>query len=339
MPTQTPKWIPTLLYLAAAYNILWGIWVIAFPEALFQILEIESPRYIPIWQALGMVVGVYGVGYAIAASNPYRHWPIVLVGLIGKILGPLGLAISLWSGSLPPGFFWQILLNDLVWWVPFSLILLQTVQFHSAPAYLRKRWEFNSADSRDWESSMNAFQSQMGLTIPQISDGRPLMLIFLRQGGCTFCRQTLADLRQGRDEILKAGIEVALVHQGSPMEGTLMLSKYDLDFFHRFSDPECELYHLFGFQRGNLKQVLSPHVLWAGLKAAFLNGHGMGAIKGDSFQLPGVIVIYKGDVLLAFPAKEASERFDYLDIVKRTVSIQRKFHLLGTNKKAVSLKT
>ncbi len=339
MPTQIPKWIPSLLYLAAFYNILWGIWVIAFPEALFQILEIDSPRYIPIWQALGMIVGVYGIGYAIAASDPYRHWPIVLVGLVGKILGPLGLAICLWTGSLPVGFFWQILLNDLVWWVPFSLILLQALQFHSAPAYLRKRWEYRSADVRDWELPMNAFQSQMGLTIPEVSDKRPLMLIFLRQGGCTFCRQTLADLQQGRDEILKAGIEVAIVHQGTPMEGTLMLSKFDLDFFHRFSDPDCELYRYFGFRRGSLSQVLSPRVLWAGLKAAFIKGHGIGAIKGDSFQLPGVIAVYKGEVVLAFPAQEASERFDYLEIVKRIVTIHRKLQLMGGSKKAFTLKS
>ena len=41
----------------------------------------EFPRYPQIWQCVGMIVGVYGVGYLVAASDPLRHWPIVLVGM------------------------------------------------------------------------------------------------------------------------------------------------------------------------------------------------------------------------------------------------------------------
>jgi hypothetical protein len=41
-----------------------------------------------IWQCLGMVIGVYGVGYFIASRDPVRHWPIVFVGLLGKIFWP-----------------------------------------------------------------------------------------------------------------------------------------------------------------------------------------------------------------------------------------------------------
>ena len=29
-----------------------------------------------------MIVGVYGIGYIIAAGNPYKHWPIIFVGLL-----------------------------------------------------------------------------------------------------------------------------------------------------------------------------------------------------------------------------------------------------------------
>jgi hypothetical protein len=34
-------------------------------------------------------VEVYGVEYAAAALAPLRHWPVVLAGLLGKILGPI----------------------------------------------------------------------------------------------------------------------------------------------------------------------------------------------------------------------------------------------------------
>jgi hypothetical protein len=70
-----------------------------------------------------MIVGVYGVGYTVAAFAPARHWPIVLVGLLGKIFGPMGFVWAASRGELPWIAGWTILTNDLIWWVPFALIL------------------------------------------------------------------------------------------------------------------------------------------------------------------------------------------------------------------------
>ncbi len=70
-----------------------------------------------------MVVGVYGLAYAIAGFDPRRFWPIVMVGLLGKVLGPLGFLAGLVSGELPLRFGWINVANDLVWWLPFALLL------------------------------------------------------------------------------------------------------------------------------------------------------------------------------------------------------------------------
>ena len=70
-----------------------------------------------------MMVGVYGVGYALAARDPLRYWPIVLVGLLGKILGPLGFLYAALDSRLPWTAGWTILTNDLIWWLPFALML------------------------------------------------------------------------------------------------------------------------------------------------------------------------------------------------------------------------
>ena len=83
----------------------------------------ERPNYPQLWQCLGMIVGVYGVGYAIAAGDPVRHWPIVLVGLLGKILGPIGFAYHVCRGALPWLFGATIVFNDLIWLPAFVLIL------------------------------------------------------------------------------------------------------------------------------------------------------------------------------------------------------------------------
>ena len=77
------------LIAAAIYNIVWGAWVVFFPEAIFQWSGLSPPLYPQIWQCVGMIVGVYGIGYAISARSPLQHWPIVLVGLLERLLGQL----------------------------------------------------------------------------------------------------------------------------------------------------------------------------------------------------------------------------------------------------------
>ncbi|MEM8739563.1 MAG: alkyl hydroperoxide reductase [Planctomycetota bacterium] len=112
------------LWAAAGYNVLWGAWVVGWPNSYFEWVGMAAPVHPSIWQCVGMIVGVYGVGYAIAATDPLRHWPIVLVGFLGKVLGPIGYVDGAWvRGTLDPAFGWTIPTNDLVWWVPFSLIL------------------------------------------------------------------------------------------------------------------------------------------------------------------------------------------------------------------------
>lgn len=83
----------------------------------------SPPAYPEIWQCVEMIVGVYGIGYWIAAYDPVRHWPIVLVGLLGKIFGPIGFIGAVYNGSFTPAAVWIIITNDIIWWAPFSVLL------------------------------------------------------------------------------------------------------------------------------------------------------------------------------------------------------------------------
>lgn len=122
-PRTGKPWMKAWLLAAATYNLLWGAAIVVAPHALFRWTAMEVPRYPEIWQCVGMIVGVYGVGYAIAAFDPLRHWPIVLVGLLGKILGPIGFGMAFAEGVFPARFGWTIVTNDLIWWIPFAGIL------------------------------------------------------------------------------------------------------------------------------------------------------------------------------------------------------------------------
>ncbi len=90
----------------------------------------DLPRYPMIWQCVGMIVGVYGVGYIIAAYQPLIHWPIILVGFLGKIFGPIGFAWYLFQGAFPLPFGLTIIFNDLIWWIPFGKLLFEAYRFH-----------------------------------------------------------------------------------------------------------------------------------------------------------------------------------------------------------------
>jgi hypothetical protein len=123
MIAAAPRWARGWLMAAATYNIAWGAFIVLYPTALSDWSGMDPPRYGSIWQCVGMIVGVYGVGYAIAARDPFRHSPIVLVGLLGKVFGPIGFLSSAVTGQLPWQFGWTILSNDLIWWPAFGAIL------------------------------------------------------------------------------------------------------------------------------------------------------------------------------------------------------------------------
>ena len=109
---------------AAIYNLIWGAFIVLFPNVIFDLSGLpRMTNYVGIWQCVGMIVGVYGIGYWVAASDPQRHWPIVLVGLLGKIFGPIGFVQAYLAGVFNWKFGLTIITNDLIWWIPFYFIL------------------------------------------------------------------------------------------------------------------------------------------------------------------------------------------------------------------------
>ena len=110
---------------AAAYNIAFGAWAAIAPHAFFTLFRLDPPRYPAIWACLGMVVGLYGAGYAYAAWRLDRAAPFIAIGLAGKILGPIGWIVAVRSHELPFRTFPLIVFDDLMWWLPFGFFLIE----------------------------------------------------------------------------------------------------------------------------------------------------------------------------------------------------------------------
>jgi hypothetical protein len=84
-----------------------------------------------------MVVGLYGILYLEVARRPERGWLIAAVGLAGKILGPIGLAMLIARGTWAPATLVLCVTNDLIWWIPFGLYLVDAWPLYRDEAFTR----------------------------------------------------------------------------------------------------------------------------------------------------------------------------------------------------------
>lgn len=128
------KWHRSVFLAAGVYNIGWGLYSILVPQWLFRFSGMPPAIHPEIFACLGMVIGLYGILYLEVARDPERGWLMAAVGLLGKVLGPIGAAALIWKGNWPQAAFVLCLTNDLVWWIPFALYL------HDSWAPYRRTW-------------------------------------------------------------------------------------------------------------------------------------------------------------------------------------------------------
>jgi peroxiredoxin len=298
------------LLLAGIYNLLWGAWVILMPNAAFDWAGMARPNYPELWQCIGMIVGVYGVGYLAASTNPTAHWPVVLVGLLGKIFGPIGFLKAVADGRMPWNLGWTILTNDVIWWIPFGLILYRSYQEHLAGKI--------AASPEVQRMAMRA-RTQTGESLLALSQRSPVMVVFLRHFGCTFCREAVADLAERRREIEASGTRIVFVHMGTEQQAQEFFRKYGMEDLPRISDSDRSLYRAFGLPRGSLMELFGPKVWIRGFQAGVMKGHGVGALVGDGFQMPGVFLVFHGEILRSFRHQSAADRPNYVELTSLEV--------------------
>lgn len=280
---------------AGVYNILFGLWVLGWPNAWFDISGMERPAYPFLWQCIGMIVGVYGVGYLIAASAPLKHWPIVLVGFLGKVFGPIGFVWAVSQGDLPWQAGWMILFNDLIWWVPFAMILWAAAcLIVGRPAV---------GEPMDLKKALSAYSLSDGESLAEASGKQTLTVVFLRHFGCTFTRQLLRNLEEMQERAKGEGAQLVLVHMLQKGEEVEFLSNDEVE---RIADPRCELYRAFGLGKGGFWELFGPKVMYRGA-VAFFRGCGVGMLKGDGLQMPGAFLVKDGEILEEQKAETAAD--------------------------------
>ena len=153
-----------------------------------------------------------------------------------------------------------------------------------------------------------------GSSVDAISRAKPVLLVFLRHAGCTFCREALDDLRKIKPDLDQQGIELVIAQMGTESQGLELVQDYGLAGVPVISDPERKLYRELGLRRGTLRELLGPRVWWRGFMAAMIQRHGVGRLVGDGFQMPGVFLIVDGKIAASYLNKTSADRPDYLQI-------------------------
>jgi peroxiredoxin len=113
-------------------------------------------------------------------------------------------------------------------------------------------------------------------------------------------------LDRARDEIRAAGGDVVCVfmYRAAPTRNFCRQRKVELECL---GDPERKGYHAVGLGRGGVRELYSPKVGLAALRAA-REGAVVGMPEGDTRQMPGTFVVgTDGTVLFAHYNRDQSD--------------------------------
>jgi hypothetical protein len=158
---------------------------------------------------------------------------------------------------------------------------------------------------------LESVTTDSGRHFVDLSQEGPLLLVFLRHAGCTFCREALADISQARARIEAKGAKIVLVHMADRAAMQELVAKHSLQDLDRICDSSQVLYQTFGLARGSLRQLVGAKVWWRGFMAGVVAGHGRGPASADVRQMPGVFYLEKGAIIGHFRHHSAADRPHY----------------------------
>ena len=150
--------------------------------------------------------------------------------------------------------------------------------------------------------------TNLSCTLSSLWNEGPVVLVFLRHLGCTFCREHIAQLQQDEERFRMAGVKLCLITVAQPKDTLFFCQERDLvRSFVCLSDPYKQAYNAYGLSRGSMAKIFAPNVFARGFQAT-LHGHFVGMPKGDPFQMPGLFAVdSQGVVLFAHRSKDVSD--------------------------------
>jgi hypothetical protein len=175
-----------------------------------------------------------------------------------------------------------------------------------------------SVEPSNLADSLREFYTEAGLSLLDLVDESPVLLIFLRHFACAFCAQTLDRVSQVRPQIETKGVRPVFVHLGSPERAKPYFDYYHLSDVERISNPDATLYQLpvFALSRTNPYSHFLNLTVWKGWLWGAMFKYGIGMIKEDADQMPGVFFLKERKIVRAFRHRTIADEPNYLKLVR-----------------------
>lgn len=175
-----------------------------------------------------------------------------------------------------------------------------------------------SASSQDDVGQILAsIRTESGTSLLALTEASPVLLVFLRHFGCSFCRQAISDVSELKPELNKRGVRPVFVHMGTPERAKPFFDYYGIGDVERVSDPEAKVYQLpvFALPRMHPVLMLFQASVWKGWLKGALFKHGIGAIKEDGHQMQGIFFLKGPKIVRQFRYKTIADEPNYLKLV------------------------
>jgi len=154
------------------------------------------------------------------------------------------------------------------------------------------------------------FRTNTGQSLGELATQSPVLVVFLRHGGCPFCHTVLQKVRDERPQLEKQGLRLVLTHLMSDQDAIELFVPYGLADLPRISDPTAQLYQLLGMKKGTAWQIAGPSTWLRGAYQTLTQGKLPKLGKGDIFQLPGVSLLQGDRIVRSYAAKDSADTPD-----------------------------
>ena len=172
----------------------------------------------------------------------------------------------------------------------------------------------------DDAATLASIRTESGVTLLDLALASPVLLVFLRHFGCSFCRKAISDIAELAPALRERNVRPVFVHLGTPEIAQAHFDYYGIGDVERIYDPDARIYQLqlFGLGREHpARHLINPKVLWSWFIRGDIFRHGIGRIETEAHQMPGVFFLREGKVIRSFRHRNISDQPDYLKLISQ----------------------
>jgi len=293
------------LFISGLYFILWSLIVLIFPSFLSRLVITGVNTPLIFWDLMGLITLVLGLGLILAAYDPFRHWPIILLVSLFHMAMIGGFVYGYNHGFFNNNFIKFVFFNHIIWLIP----NVTALYFAYKRNYVTDELLIDSFSQDQYP--LELFETTNGENIAELSNESPIMLVFLRHFGCPFCKDSLMSLNKYKQQLSEKGIKIVVVYMVDEAIAKPYLAQYDLDEELQVSDPEEIFYKSFKLKRGSFTQLfgLKVWIRWVelGVSKKLFNTKP----EGNVSQMPGIFLLKDGKIVEQYNYKSIADAPDY----------------------------